>query len=107
MRFVEEAQAEVVHERRWYVRRAGERVADRFMAALEKAQIRVEARPETYALYAAEDPRLDGVRKCQLAGYPHKLIYELVEDEIIVYAVMHERRHPNYWKPRRRRETGA
>ena len=107
LRFVEEARHEAVREYRRYQREAGADIASRFREALKAAQIRVQAGPERYALYAPNEPKLEGVRKMQLRKYPHKLVYEILKGELVVYAVMHERRHPDYWKRRRDREIGT
>lgn len=103
LRFVAEARAEALEQYAWYRREAGERVANRFWQALSVAVERVQARPETYAEYAPTNPELEGVRKYLLPRYPHKLVFERLGDEVVVYAVMHGKRHPDYWHSRRPR----
>ena len=107
LRFVEEARHEAVREYRRYQREAGADIASRFREALKAAQIRVQAGPERYALYSPTEPKLEGVRKMLLQKSPHKLVCEILERESVVYAVMPERRHPDYWKPRREREIDS
>jgi toxin ParE1/3/4 len=39
-------------------------------------------------------------RRLNLARFPFAIIYRLRADTIYVIAVMHEKRHPDYWKHR-------
>ncbi|MDZ4178654.1 MAG: type II toxin-antitoxin system RelE/ParE family toxin [Coriobacteriia bacterium] len=40
-------------------------------------------------------------RKLVLAKFPFNLIYEINGDVILILAVAHQRRRPNYWRGRR------
>ncbi len=40
------------------------------------------------------------MRYALLKRFPYKIVYELGEDEVVVYAVAHVRRRANYWKNR-------
>jgi plasmid stabilization system protein ParE len=42
----------------------------------------------------------DGTRRVLLQGFPFSLIYEVAASEILVVAVAHHRRRPNYWRDR-------
>jgi len=41
-----------------------------------------------------------GVRCCLTKRLPYALVYQLMENEIIIVAVMHLHRDPNYWRSR-------
>jgi len=42
----------------------------------------------------------DNIRRCLVKRFPFGVIYSLEQDEIFILAVMHLRRHPDYWKSR-------
>ena len=42
----------------------------------------------------------EGVRRCQTHRFPYGVIYSEDEGGILVLAVMHLHRHPDYWKDR-------
>lgn len=39
-------------------------------------------------------------RRCRLRRFPYGVIYAAIDDEIIVIAVAHLHREPNYWRKR-------
>lgn len=45
-------------------------------------------------------PAESGIRRAMLARFPFTIVYHELEDEVEVVAVMHQRRHPGYWKHR-------
>lgn len=40
------------------------------------------------------------VRRCLVNRFPFGVIYSVEQGEIFILAVMHLRRHPDYWKDR-------
>jgi plasmid stabilization system protein ParE len=40
------------------------------------------------------------IRRCQTRRFPYGVIYEPLETEVIVIAVAHLHREPNYWRHR-------
>ncbi len=40
-------------------------------------------------------------RKASMGRFPYVVIYEVLKDEILIIAVFHTKRHPDYWKSRR------
>jgi plasmid stabilization system protein ParE len=42
----------------------------------------------------------EGMRRCLVNRFPCGVIYSIEQDEIFILAVMHLRRHPDYWKNR-------
>ena len=60
---------------------------------------------ELVARYPGLWPRIDSAcRRCLVKRFPYGLIYVEEEEHILVLAVMHLHRHPDYWKDRM---TGA
>jgi plasmid stabilization system protein ParE len=52
--------------------------------------------------YPRSWPALDGdVRRCQTSRFPYGVLYAVEESQVLVVAVMHLRREPEYWKHRR------
>jgi hypothetical protein len=45
----------------------------------------------------------DDIRRYRLNRFPYGLVYMLHESEIVVLAVMHLHRQPDYWKERSKR----
>ncbi|MBN8714352.1 MAG: type II toxin-antitoxin system RelE/ParE family toxin [Xanthomonadales bacterium] len=42
------------------------------------------------------------IRRCQLRRFPYGVIYEVTTNEIVVIAVAHLHRRPEYWRSRKR-----
>lgn len=42
----------------------------------------------------------ENTRRCLVNRFPYGLIYSIIEDEIIILAVMQLNREPGYWKNR-------
>ena len=45
----------------------------------------------------AWSPVEDNVHKCILKKFPYNIIYAIEEDRIVILAVAHQRRRPDYW----------
>lgn len=41
-----------------------------------------------------------GIRRHLLRRFPYALIYSFQEDDLLILAVAHLKRHPNYWQER-------
>ena len=66
----------------------------RFYREVLTTLARIESHPRAW-------PRLRGaVRKCLVTGFPFKLLYTIDPDRILVVAVMHAKRRPDYWTAR-------
>lgn len=78
----------------WYVQR-NPRAADEFQAAFERALAEVAEAPMRWPEFQ------QGTRRRSLGKFPYSLIYDVTEDRIVILAVMHHRRKPGYWKPRK------
>jgi len=40
------------------------------------------------------------MRQCRMKRFPYKIIYQVINDEILIVAIAHFHREPNYWKNR-------
>jgi toxin ParE1/3/4 len=88
--FNEAALLEYQEAAEWYRDRSLQ-VAERFIIEVETAILAICADPERY------QPVGDGVRVYRLKRFPFRIYYLPGSDSLIIYAVMHERRRPDYW----------
>jgi plasmid stabilization system protein ParE len=63
----------------------------RFKEEVKKAALRIAKHPKAWSIERGE------VRKCLLHRFPYKLLYSVEEDHILVIAVAHQHRKPDYW----------
>ena len=63
----------------------------RFKEEVRKAVIRIADFPRAWSIERGE------VRKCLLHKFPYKLLYSVEEDHILILAVAHQHRKPDYW----------
>lgn len=93
VRFLPQAEAELLHEVDYYSNaRAGMGV--RFQAAVEASLERAARHP----LGGAPSPK--GTRSVLVKGFPLSLVYRAGDAELLVVAVAPHRRRPDYWLPR-------
>ena len=43
----------------------------------------------------------DDVHRRLIGRFPYSLLYRIDPEEIVILAVMHQKRHPSYWLPRK------
>ncbi len=88
-----EARAELLAERKWYYDRSPlSSVA--FSHAVDRAISRISESPNNF-------PVADhGTRKFVLQQFPFNVFYRIGEVEIVIVAVAHQKRRPNYWSRR-------
>jgi plasmid stabilization system protein ParE len=71
-----------------------ERLGQSFLSIMEAAIDDLGAQPESW-------PEIeDGIRRRPLRRFPYSVLYRIDKDEIVIVAVMHQRRHPRYWAER-------
>lgn len=90
VRLVDEARTEFLKEISYYeALRAG--LGGRFRAAVTDALTRAGAAP------LSGKPAGAGTRRLLVKGFPFALVYLVAEDAVMVYAVSHLSRAPDYW----------
>jgi plasmid stabilization system protein ParE len=87
------AEAEA-REARLRYRASDPAVADRFMAALDRAMDHIADNPERWPLYLHE------TRRMLVRRFPFSIIYRVEAQRILVVAISHQRRRPGYWRRR-------
>lgn len=89
------AKAEFREAVSYYRTHAGIAVAKDFTEETYRVTRRLREQPEL-------GMRIDGnTRRYPLHDYPYHLIYRLTAGTLIVVALAHQRRRPNYWTERR------
>jgi plasmid stabilization system protein ParE len=93
LRFLEEAEAELDEAVRFY---NDERTGLGFELAsqVERSISNIMRMPESWSLISRR------ARKCTVWRFPFVIIYYVAEDSIVIIAIMHAKRRPNYWKER-------
>ena len=43
----------------------------------------------------------DDIRRRLIRRFPYSLLFRIDPSEIVILAVMHQKRHPSFWQPRR------
>ena len=82
---------------RYYLEQASPIIAAAFIAAVESAIQTMRASPTTWRVVDEL-----GVRRYLLRRFPYALYYrwDQERDRVLIYAVMHLRRQPGYWRYR-------
>lgn len=70
------------------------RLGDRFLSRLESMIKGIEANP------GSGTPGVAGTRRRRVQTFPYMVIYKEYADHILIYALAHIRRRPNYWLSR-------
>jgi hypothetical protein len=68
-----------------------------FAAEIRSGLRRIEEYPKAWPLIE------DDIRRYRLNRFPYGLVYMLHQTEIVILAVMHLHREPDYWKERTKR----
>jgi toxin ParE1/3/4 len=91
-----EADEELEADVEWY-ERASAGTGRRFFRHVRDMLDRLADQPR---LYGRVDPPIHEreVREAPLTPFDYRLVYEVRPDEILVIAVAHNRRLPNYWR---------
>jgi plasmid stabilization system protein ParE len=96
VRFLDIAEVELDDAIRWYqVQAPG--LGDAFLIEVLTAADRIARYP------AAWHELGEGIRRCRLTRFPYGLIYAVDSTEILVLAVAHLHREPDYWRDRLQR----
>ena len=92
-RFLAPAEAELLEAIAYYAAIRAD-LGVRFKEAVSSAVRDAVTRPKHGA------PRSGNMRRWLVKGFPYSLIYRASEDEVVIVAVAHQRRRPEYWAQR-------
>lgn len=90
------ANEDVLEAYRYYEKQQ-QGLGERFLSQLRKKYTALSLHPTHYG-FIDEDP-LKVLRDVRLEKFPYVIVFEIVENDVIVYAVHHLRKHPGN-KPR-------
>jgi plasmid stabilization system protein ParE len=95
--FHPEALAEYHDAANFYLEQASPLIAASFLAEVETSVLKILGNPETWRVVEAQ-----GIRRYLIHRFPYALYYrwESQHNRVAIYAVMHLRRKPGYWKNR-------
>jgi len=96
VRFLQVAETELDEAIRWY-REQGPGLGDAFLIEVLSTSERIARYPEGWHQLS------EGIRRCRLSRFPYGLIYTVDNGDILVLAVAHLHRRPDYWRSRPRR----
>jgi toxin ParE1/3/4 len=71
-------------------------LAQAFIDAVENTIYRIRESPTTWQIIDED------VRRCMTRKFPYGVLYTVEENEILILAIMHCSREPNYWKNRKK-----
>jgi toxin ParE1/3/4 len=95
LRLLTGAKADARSAARWYDK-ASRGLGGKFFAAVASTLDSIENEPLRFPI-VEKCPENREIRRCILHRFPYSIIYELRDDEIIVIAVAHAKRRPQYW----------
>jgi plasmid stabilization system protein ParE len=88
--FLEAAQTELGQAFEWYETQQKE-LGVQFLNEFDSAIRRITTYPESYILIDKD------IRRCLVICFPYGILYVIGADKIIVIAVAHLHRKPDYW----------
>jgi plasmid stabilization system protein ParE len=90
LRFTELAEIELREATRYYAN-LSPALAKLFKTEAETAARRILAHPQAWTVERGE------IHRFLFNRFPYKLLYAIEADHIVVLAVAHQHRHPEYW----------
>jgi toxin ParE1/3/4 len=90
-----EARRDIAESAAWYHQRSV-RAAEEFLEAIHTTLARIANNP---AAHPVIDPPT-GARRALLKRFPHRVLYLLDRDSLVVFAVVHHRRGEGAWRER-------
>lgn len=63
----------------------------KFNNEIKKSLKRIIKNPEAWSIECGE------IRKALLHRFPYKILYSIEKDHILILAIAHQHRKPNYW----------
>jgi len=93
VRLLEPAQAELDEAMAWYAEQAPG-LDDAFLLETLKAIQLIEQFPSAW------HPLSPQIRRCRLRRFPYSVVYTQDGPDVLVLAIAHQHRKPNYWRNR-------
>ncbi|MEM9542435.1 MAG: type II toxin-antitoxin system RelE/ParE family toxin [Cyanobacteria bacterium P01_E01_bin.42] len=69
-------------------------LGETFLDEFERAVERIQAFPEAWSSLSAN------TRRYRLSRFPYNIIYQIQEEKIVIMAIAHWQRKPDYWTDR-------
>lgn len=88
--FLESAQTELGDAFNWYEAQQ-KNLGIQFLNEFDAEIRRIFAYPKSYAMLGSE------VRRCLIKRFPYGILFGIDDDTIVIIAVAHLHRKPNYW----------
>lgn len=104
LRLHERAKDEIREAAAWYDGQ-NQGLGRRFVAAVRDAFDSLEEDPQRFAKLETL-ARNTSFRRILVRGFPYMVVFEPLEHDVFVYAVAHAARRPNYWRRRKRNDSG-
>lgn len=99
VRLHDDAVVEAEEAARWYSQQQ-RGLGKEFAQELKRCLKMLRANPARLPVLETA-PRKVEVRRILMTRFPYKIIFEIIQNEVIVLAVAHGSRRPNYWLKRR------
>lgn len=93
VRFHPEADAEMMSAAKFYETQQKD-LGKRFLASVQDALNKIQVNPLLYREIE------NGVRRCLTMTFPFGIAFRIMPDQVVIIAVMHLHRDPEYWKKR-------
>jgi toxin ParE1/3/4 len=90
-----DAEDDIKKAAKWYTKRSVQTGA-RFIAAIKESFADIARYPESYLFIQSKKP----IRRYLLRKFPYKVYFTLFKHEIVILAVIHERRSKRYVRRR-------
>jgi toxin ParE1/3/4 len=94
VRFHAEAEAEMIEAAAYYETQQAD-LGKRFLTCVQDAINRIRVNPLLFSVVEFD------VRRCRTRTFPFDILFQILPDQLVVIAVMHLHRNPDYWKDRR------
>jgi plasmid stabilization system protein ParE len=93
VRLLAPAQAELDEAMSWYSAQAPG-LGDGFLVEVLRSIQLIQRHPEGW------HPLTPEIRRCRLRRFPYSVVYTIEAGEVLILAVAHQHRRPNYWQVR-------
>jgi plasmid stabilization system protein ParE len=93
VRFHSDAESEMIEAAAYYEAQQSD-LGRRFLASVQDAVNRIVLNPRLYPAVELD------VRRCLTKTFPFGVLFREYPDQVVIMAVMHLHREPDYWKNR-------